>query len=284
MLSSEKLRKLEELAGKLAKGKLLRASQLPAGPIEPSPPPAVVRLEEAIPGQVAERTVGKYYHVRKDLTRVWSEAAPIVRFYQKTFTNPTRTPAPESALAALLRADPDAITYLDIETCGFAGNVIFLVGWCWFDGQNELVVEQALARDYAEEPAILSAAAERLAQTQVLVTFNGKSFDLPSLRDRFVIHRLCVPPVPVHLDVLHQARAQWKKSLPNCQLKTLETYLCGRTRHGDIPGQDIPQVYHDFVKNTDARKLKLILHHNFLDLVTLAEVTARLLAGHTPDF
>jgi uncharacterized protein len=85
------------------------------------------------------------------------------------------------------------------------------------------------------------------------------------------------------LDLLEQTRSRWKKCLPNCQLQTVELFLCRRPRHGDIQGHEIPQAYHDFVKNLDARKLKNIIHHNFLDIVTLAEITIRLLAGHEPE-
>ncbi len=298
--SSDKFRKLDDLAGKLAKSKVLLGSewarQVQAKPeesiekkeAEPIVPEQVaVKLEDAVAGEVVELTAGRYYRIRRKVTSTWPEAAEIVRLYRNIVQGLGYQLDTETAgedLLAVLNAPHEAVTYLDIESCGFAGNTIFLVGWCYFDGQDDLIVEQALARDYSEEAGIIQATAERLAKTQVLVTYNGKSFDIPSIRDRAVIHRVNCPRVHRHIDMLHQARAHWKKFLPNCQLQTVELFMCRRPRRGDISGADIPQAYHDFVKTFDARKLKVIIHHNFLDLVTVAEITARLLAGQVPEY
>jgi uncharacterized protein YprB with RNaseH-like and TPR domain len=285
MISADKLKKLEDLAGKLAGANIFLGSQLEKKKKAPATIHKILSLEEAVPGEVKELVPGKYYHIRRNLKALWPQATEIVTLYKSVFCGTARRLDLQSAgreLTAVTAAPPHAVTYLDIETCGFSGTPIFLVGWCFFDGQNDLVVEQALARDYAEESGILAATADRLAQTEVLVTYNGKRFDVPTLRERAVIHRVKLPKTPVHLDMLYPARAHWKTDLPNCKLKTVELHLCRRPRHGDIDGADIPQAYHDFVKNLDARKLKTIIHHNFLDLVTLAEITARLLAGHEP--
>ena len=40
----------------------------------------------------------------------------------------------------------------------------------------------------------------------MLVTFNGKSFDLPLLRTRWVLARIEAPREPPHLDLVHVAR------------------------------------------------------------------------------
>lgn len=289
MVSPDKFSRLEDLAAKLGKLKVslgsewAKQSQSAAREREKADRPKITYLEEAVAGQVRDTGGGKYYHIQKVVTTVWPEARAIVDLYKKAFVG-RRKDGINPDLETLTSAPPENITYLDIETCGFAGTTIFLVGWCRLDGDGELVVEQALARDYAEEASILRAVAERMTDTRVLVTFNGKSFDLPSLRERAIIHRVRLPEPVAHVDILHQARSQWKHILPNCQLQTLELFLCRRPRRGDVPGAAIPQIYHDFVKNLDARKLKLILHHNFLDIVTLAEITARLLVGRQPEF
>ncbi len=270
----------------MAKANIVLGSQFEKKPKPPKTSQEPLLLETAVPGEARELGTGKYYHIRRNLKTLWPQAGQIVDLYKNVFLGAGRRLTPESAgpeLHAVTAADPQNVTYLDIETCGFSGTPIFLVGWCYFDGRDDLIVEQALARDYAEEAGIIGAAADRLAQTQVLVTYNGKRFDFPSIKERAVIHRVKMPKVSTHLDMLYSARAHWKTDLPNCKLKTVELFLCRRPRHGDIDGADIPQAYHDFVKTLDARKLKTIIHHNFLDLVTLAEITARLLAGQEPD-
>jgi uncharacterized protein YprB with RNaseH-like and TPR domain len=294
MFSSDKLKKLEELAGKLGKANVQLGSEWAKqvinseanGEREDPMEPTIVKLEEAVTGEEVETAAGTYFRIRRNLKLAWPEAGETVKLYKSVFLGAGRRleiDEKQSDLNALLHADPQAITYLDIETCGFSGTAIFLIGWCYFDGEDDMIVEQALARNYAEEAGIIAATCERLMKTHVLATYNGKRFDLPSICERAIIHRQTVPPVLAHVDLLDQTRARWKSVLPNCQLQTVERFLCKRPRTGDIHGSAIPQAYHDFVKTSDARKLKTIIHHNFLDIVTLAEMTARLLAGQEPE-
>lgn len=212
---------------------------------------------------------------------------------------PLKAAAPRPArMAARLElslwrhADAEQAIFLDLETCGFAGAPIFLVGLLHHDG-GAWVVEQLLARNYAEERAILATLWQRLTGKQILATFNGKSFDWPMVRDRSVFHRLISPasraadhedaPGPAaHLDVLHHARRQWGATLANCKLQTLERHICGRVRRGDLPGREAPAAYHRFVRDGDPRQLRAIVHHNAWDLVTLWELAAALAERQEP--
>jgi uncharacterized protein YprB with RNaseH-like and TPR domain len=204
-------------------------------------------------------------------------------------------------LAALVERFPVGTLFLDLETCGFAGSPIFLVGLLHHgplhrgpgrDGQQGIVLEQLLARDYTEERSVLETLWRRAAENDVLVTFNGKSFDWPMVRDRSTYHRLDAPQygsgdrdagvpdgspaVLMHCDLLHHARRRWRMRLPNCKLQTLERFVCRRLRRDDIAGSQIPQEYHQFVRTGDARQLCSILQHNALDLLTLAELALRI--------
>ena len=114
----------------------------------------------------------------------------------------------------------------------------------------------------------------------VLLTFNGKSFDWPMVNDRSVLYRLDAAghtrDLDHHIDLLHHARRQYRRELPNCRLQTLEWYLCGRRRTGDIPGSEIPDAYHHYVRTGDTWEMKSILHHNALDLITLLQLSLRM--------
>ncbi len=48
---------------------------------------------------------------------------------------------------------------------------------------------------------------------------------------------------------------------------------------GDIPGEEIPAAYHHFVRTGDARDMLTVLHHNALDLLTLADIALALSSG-----
>jgi hypothetical protein len=214
-----------------------------------------------------------------------------------------------SELRTLVDSFPDRAMYLDLETCGLAGAALFLIGLLRrIDGL--LAVELLLARNYAEEKAVLVSLWERAAAHDVLVTFNGKSFDWPMVLDRSTRYLLgqtslvggkrvdrqengspssarrlpagTVRPTRtelIHVDILHHARRRWRGKLPDCKLQTLERYICGRRRQGDIPGVEIPAAYQRFVEQGDPREMERILGHNALDLVTLLDLSMRLADG-----
>ncbi|HEY3283930.1 MAG TPA: ribonuclease H-like domain-containing protein [Armatimonadota bacterium] len=170
---------------------------------------------------------------------------------------------------------PHEVLLLDLETTGLTTGPMFLVGLLFWDGDG-LVVKQYLARDYAEEAAIAWLSLEHLRASRLVVSFNGKTFDLPYLRTRAAANGVPYPPEPPHLDVLHEARRVWGRRLPNCKLQTLEKHLCGRGRTDDIPGAEIPDAYHAYVRTSNAFEIVSILEHNLLDLATLAELLTRL--------
>ena len=169
----------------------------------------------------------------------------------------------------------DDVCFLDVETTGLSAALVFLIGTLRWRG-GRLVCRQLLARTYAEEPGIIAQFAEDVRHAPPLVSFNGKAFDVPSLRARAVVAGVALPEPAFHLDLLHEARRRYKAVLPDCRLQTLERRVCGRRRSDDIPGHDIGRAYHDFVRTGDARELARIVRHNQADLVTLAELFVRL--------
>ena len=201
----------------------------------------------------------------------------------------------DAEFAAFVAALPDRTLALDLETCGLAGSALFLVGLLRQVG-GVPTVQMLLARNYAEEAAVLASLWQTVADHDVLLTFNGKTFDWPMVVERSVRHRLqpagwasptTTPSkrssvvgdphsIEVHIDILHHARRRWRKQLPNCRLQTLERHVCRRTRAADIPGHAIPAVYADFVRTGFEREMDTVLYHNALDLVTLFDLAHRL--------
>lgn len=166
------------------------------------------------------------------------------------------------------------IAFIDTETSGLAGGAgtyAFLVGVGCFT-HDSFLVEQYFMRSPVEEPALLSALLERLAAFEAVVTFNGKSFDLPLLNTRFTLNSLPNPFGAMdHIDLLHLARRLWRERLPSRALSTLEQDILGFRRDlEEVPGYLIPQYYFDYLSNHDARPLSGVFYHNVYDIVSLA--------------
>jgi uncharacterized protein YprB with RNaseH-like and TPR domain len=173
--------------------------------------------------------------------------------------------------------------FIDLETTGLsggAGTLAFLVGCGYFD-LGAFQVRQFLLPSHAAERALLSAVADFFDEADLIVTYNGKTFDVPVMETRWSFHRMELPldGVP-HFDMLHPARRLWKNRLGDgyvdagCRLSTLERILFDVERVGDVPGFDIPGRFFTFVRSGDARPLEPVLEHNRIDLVSLAAVTA----------
>jgi uncharacterized protein YprB with RNaseH-like and TPR domain len=186
----------------------------------------------------------------------------------------------------VLGGGPTPCLFLDLETTGLAGGAgtyAFLVGLAWFDGCG-FRVRQFFLANFAAERVLLHALRDVAAEKGTVVTYNGKSFDLPLLETRYALNRMETPFAGLpHVDMLHPARRMWRTSgeteegegSTGCRLTSLERTLCGHEREGDVPGFEIPARYFHFVRTGDARQLEAVLEHNRLDLLSLALVTAR---------
>lgn len=169
--------------------------------------------------------------------------------------------------------------FMDTETTGLAGGtgtVAFLVGVGCFQ-EDGFVLRQYFLRDYHEEPAMLEELNRLLASFTGLVTFNGKAFDWNLLQTRFTFNRMrSVLREPAHIDLLYPCRRIWKDRLEDCRLQTLEHYLFGMEREDDIPGSMIPGVYFKYLEDRNAADIVRVMHHNELDILSLALMVARL--------
>jgi uncharacterized protein len=221
-------------------------------------------------------------------------------------------PGPEGGAA-----DDPAFLFFDLETTGLAGGAgtyAFLVGFGFFDADG-FHTRQFFLRGYGEERALLLAVQEEVgrvsgSRTPVLVTYNGRSFDVPLIETRYQMHRMASPfdALP-HIDMLIPARRLWRKRVPrppaasrpstrtaigpargtpaasqygfqpdespgSCALTAIERDILGLHREDDVPGWEIPARYFAYARTGDAAGLAAVLEHNRLDLLSLGAVTA----------
>jgi uncharacterized protein len=244
-----------------------------AGLPKPSPaPPTSGFVEELLSGEVVETPFGKHFETEKLYPR-----------HQRygSYEISDLIELPHDLLDALSdgaipRAHPTTWAFLDTETTGLAGGsgtCAFLIGVGSIDGEG-FRVRQFFMRDYCEEPSMLHSLTAYLARFDVLITYNGKSFDQPLLETRYTMCRARHPFASMeHLDLLHGARRLFKLRLENCRLVNLEYRILGLEREADVPGELIPYYYFEYLRSRHAFRLIPIFHHNVLDIVSLACLT-----------
>jgi uncharacterized protein YprB with RNaseH-like and TPR domain len=172
--------------------------------------------------------------------------------------------------------DARDMIFLDTETTGLSGGTgthVFLVGIGRLHGEV-LHVRQFFMRHPGDEPALLSALAADLGEIGALVTYNGRSFDVPLLETRYRMHGQLFAAPELHLDLLAAARAIWKHRLPSCSLGAIERAVLDVERELDAPGWMIPQLYFDYLRSRRIEMLEPVFEHNRIDIVSLARLTA----------
>jgi hypothetical protein len=192
---------------------------------------------------------------------------------------PTEFGAIITNAAAVRAPDLPNPVVLDLETTGLgrgAGTLAFLAGVGRFD-RGRLVVEQLVLASPARERAFLVALVDRLRDADPLVTFNGRCFDLPLLRNRLCMMRLR-PIAPPDVDVRWPARRAYRDVIPNGRLRTLEEIVLGRRRTDDLPGHLAPVAFRTFLTTGDARPLVRVADHNRADVIATAELCALTIA------
>ncbi|MBQ6496138.1 MAG: ribonuclease H-like domain-containing protein [Firmicutes bacterium] len=177
------------------------------------------------------------------------------------------------------------IGVLDIETTGLdlSRNKFILGGL--FNCQTRQL-HQILAECREEEAQTLSEYVKELAKLDVVVTYNGRHFDLPFLEKRMevltkagkylqqgdeqILRRL----YDLDLFLVVQGHSPIKKLVPNLRQKTIENYMgLWETRTDEISGAESVNLYNHYEKTGDPAAEEKILLHNNDDVRQLTKLT-----------
>ncbi len=168
--------------------------------------------------------------------------------------------------------------FIDTETTGLSGGVgtcAFLVGIGYFTA-GTFVIEQFFMRDLDEERALFHNLTTLLLDFDLLVSYNGKSYDIPLLNSRHIYQGLRARFDDMHhLDLLHCVRRLWKHRFTDCKLTTVEEMLINSARKDDIPGFLIPYTYFEYLRTRNATPLEPIFEHNRLDILTMVLILTK---------
>lgn len=175
----------------------------------------------------------------------------------------------DNVLKSISLCDGQDFKFMDIETLGLSNVPIILIGVAEIKG-NSIITSQYFLREIYEEPAVIEAYLSHLDEDSVHVTFNGKSFDVPFIKNRCLSNRVDADLDLPHLDLMYFAKNLWRDKLPNCQLQTIEKELFGIEREGDVPGAHIPDYYNTYLAEKNIGPIVPIIEHNRQDIVSLA--------------
>jgi uncharacterized protein YprB with RNaseH-like and TPR domain len=183
--------------------------------------------------------------------------------------------------------DPERLVFLDTETSGLAGGsgtVVFLLALARIANAH-LEISQWLLTAFRGEAAMLEAAREWIGHAPTLMTFNGKTFDVPLLATRCRMHRLHDPFTRLaHIDLLHPLRRAYAGRWSECKLQSAEQRLLHFHRDNDLPSALMPQAWLEFLRSRSSAPMAAVLEHNRRDVASLPALAATLAHMHAaPD-
>ncbi|NOX37880.1 MAG: hypothetical protein GXO78_10125 [Calditrichaeota bacterium] len=244
------------------------APALPSQPPADASPDWVRQLERELQIRVLHKEQS-FFLLKEDLYPVFENAA-FSYLQQKGFQT-------ERFCRLVGLAEPRPLSlrqavFFDLETTGLAGGTgtfAFLIGIGTIE-TDAIRVRQYVLPDFSHEWAMLDHLQTVFDAYPMTISFNGKTFDVPLLSNRFVLNQMNnVLENKLHIDLLHAARRIWRHLLPSCNLQQLEKDVLRVDRVGDIPGELIPQIYFDFIRRRDVWLLQDVLEHNFHDIVNM---------------
>lgn len=180
-------------------------------------------------------------------------------------------PVPPMSMRTAALFGREQFLFLDLETLGIYQRPIILIGLAGAEG-GSLVIRQYLLRSVEEELPALMAALRHMGRGKVFVTYNGRTFDIPYLRERCAYYGEHACLGHPHFDLLHPARRRWRDRFPDCRLMTLEKELFGVVREHDVPSALVPEFYETFLLTGNPGPLVPVVMHNRQDLISLARL------------
>ncbi|HTY90821.1 MAG TPA: ribonuclease H-like domain-containing protein [Methanocella sp.] len=171
----------------------------------------------------------------------------------------------------------ESLVALDIETMGLFSRPIILFGAAFTKG-DKVITRQYLARSVDEEAAAIGEFCS-IIEKNPLVSYNGRSFDVPYINQRRWYYGLGGDIDNVHFDMLPFARRFMKAKAPDARLTTIEKYLFGQERRDDVPGALVPEFYEEYLRTHNPGPLVPIVEHNRNDLVSLVRLFSKFCEG-----
>lgn len=156
------------------------------------------------------------------------------------------------------RYDAPKILILDIETAPILGKVWglwknnvalnqiendwYILSWAakWYGNDEVMYMDQRKSKNIEDDTKILKKIWKLLDEADIIISQNGKGFDIPKLNARFVIHGMQPPSSFRNIDTLLIAKKHFK--FTSNKLEYMTDKLCvkfKKLKHGKFPGMEL---------------------------------------------
>ena len=188
--------------------------------------------------------------------------------------------------------DLEELLFLDIETLGLYDSPIIMVGLGYFKN-NKFEIHILFARDLEEEIAMCEhLKTEILPNYRCFITYNGKSFDIPYIANRFMYFFDKNPMISEeeepyerfnskfhHIDLYHNCRRKYKGSFEKFTLTDMEEKLLNMKRENELPSGLVGLCYKKYLEAPlrYVGLVKEVIDHNYWDIFSMPLILQKLL-------
>lgn len=175
--------------------------------------------------------------------------------------------------------DKNDLLFLDIETKSlFFETQIITIGCGFFENGNFKTIHLTALNEEGEYE-ILNEFNKLLKDKKALVTFNGKSFDVPFIDLRMSYYNIKSNITDYHnFDLYFFAKKAFKSHQDSFALKEIDKKILNRQRKNDINGEDVNYYYNRYLNTRNINFLKPIINHNRDDIISLALLLNKLIS------
>ena len=168
------------------------------------------------------------------------------------------------------------VCFFDIETTGFNRNkeIIYLIGILYYDKKDKnWNIIQLFADELKDEIEVLEKAYRILSTFDLIINYNGNTFDIPFMNHKFKLFDLnYYISKDKSFDIYSIIRKnKHLLNIKDLKLKTVEKYL-DINRDDIYTGKDCITFYRNYLLNKDNSLKNKILQHNYDDLYYLPQV------------
>lgn len=183
--------------------------------------------------------------------------------------------------------DNKKIACLDIETTGLSPkNSKLILGALLEFQENGYLLKQYFAENLEEEKDVLIHYMKEIKKVDVLLTYNGKNFDLKYLKAKLAEYEMFSDfdfPLNIDIYLFVNGFSKLRGFLPNLKQKTVENYMGIWDKRDDkISGAESILRYYDYLVSQSAQIRDEIMLHNSDDVLQLARLLPILLKIDLP--
>jgi uncharacterized protein YprB with RNaseH-like and TPR domain len=224
-------------------------------------------------GTISENSLGSFYYLDTKFDRNYRHGQ--IEFSNLiTYSENKRFPGMDSSF------NINECIFIDTETTGLsqsAGTFAFMVG-VGIIKEDSLLIRQYFLRNPGEEAAMLLDLSNFIENYKVLVSYNGISFDIPILINRYILYRMPHDlRTKKQLDLLKYSRSIWRYQFEDRSLKSIESKVLSYQRTSEeVPGWMAPEIYRDFLKTGNYSQIQGVFYHNAMDVVSLAALVIKI--------